>query len=219
MDQYFRHLDRFNRQLAVHKRLFSSVLTPFFVALLLADCIYLFFRVIKLFYYQETLFEKIRFGSSCSSSILIRIYGYFTQYAPQIIIPLCHYELYLRFSLLLMSFLAVQRAYDMCLSSYQFIQRSSSSKTLSFVLIFHAFVIAYALEFLGLSIFCSSKLSLNVAYQWYKHLSEHLSNETMYLAQFMRNQSAEQIDINCIIDRNASCSQERIAHIARKSFI
>ena len=195
----------------LRKRFRSSVLTPFFVALLIADCIYLTFRVVKLLYYQETLFQQFLFGSSCSRSILIRLYGHMTQYAPQILIPLCHYELYIRFSLLLMSFLAVQRAYDMCWSSFRLIQRSSSTRSLSFVLIVSAFLLAYVFEFVGLSIFCSRELSPQVALQWAKYLFENLPNETHHLTDFMKNQSAKQSDIDCLVERWSSCSSESVA--------
>jgi hypothetical protein len=201
------------------KRFRQSVLTPFFVSLLIADCMYLTFRVIKLLYYQDTLFQEVLFGSSCSLSLFIRFYAYFARNAPQIIIPLCHYELYIRFSLLLMSFLAVQRAYDMCRSSFRLIKRSSSSRSLSFVLIIHAFIIAYLLEFFGLSIFCSYKLSSNTAYQWYDYLYNNLSNETIHLTNFMLNQSANQSDIDCVINNRSSCSHEQIVHIAGKCFM
>lgn len=198
------------------KRFRSSVLTPFFVALLIADCIYLTFRVIKLLYYQETLFQQFLLGSSCSLSYLIKFFGYFTQNAPQIFIPLCHYDLYIHFSLLLMSFLAIQRAYDMCRSSFRLIKRSSSPRSFSFVLIFNAFIIAYILEFFGLSIFCSYELSPTTAYQWYDYLYHNLSNETFHLTNFMLNQSANQTDIDCIIYNRSSCSHEQIVDIARK---
>jgi archaellum component FlaF (FlaF/FlaG flagellin family) len=200
----------------LRKRFRSSVLTPFFVALLITDCIYLTFRVTKLLYYQETLFQQFLFSSSCSLSLFIRVYGYFAQNAPQIFIPLCHYELYIRFSLLLMSFLAIQRAYDMCISSFRLIQRSSSSRSFSFVLIISAFIIAYVLEFFGLSIFCSYELSSNTAFQWYDYLYHNLSNETIHLTNFIQNQSANQTDIDCMDNNRSSCSHEQIAHIARK---
>ncbi len=198
------------------KRFRSSVLTPFFVSLLIADCIYLSFRVVKLFYYQETLFEQFLFRSSCSLSLFVRIYGYFTQYLPQIFIPLCHYELYIRFTLILMSSLAIQRAYDMCRLSFRLISRNSSQRSFSFILILNAFIIAYLLEFFGLSIFCSNELSPNVAYQWYDYLYNNLSNETIQLTEFIQNQSVNQAHIECIINNRSSCSYEEIAHIARK---
>jgi len=201
------------------KRFRSSILTPFFVSLLIADCIYLTFRVIKLLYYQETLFQQFSFSSSCSLSLFIQFYGYFTQNAPQIFIPLFHYELYIHFSLILMSFLALQRAYDMCRSSFRLIKRSSSSRSFSFVLIISAFIIAYILEFFGLSIFCSYELSPNTAYQWYDYLYRNLSNETIHLTNFMINESANQTDIDCIINNRSSCSHEQIVQIARKCFI
>ena len=198
------------------KRFRSSVLTPFFVSLLVTDCIYLTFRVIKLLYYQETLFHQFLFGSSCSLSLFIRFYAYFTQYAPQIFIPLGQYELYIRFSLLLMCSLALQRAYDMYRSSSRLIQRGSSSPSLTYVLILSAFLLAYLLEFFALSVFCSSQLSSKVAYQWYEYLFEHLSNETVHLIQFMHDQSANITDIDCLIHRNSSCSSERTVQLARK---
>ena len=198
------------------KRFRSSVLTPFFVALLIADCIYLTVRVIKILYYQETLFQQFLFKSSCSLSLFIRLYAYFVHNAPQLFIPLCHYELYIRFSLLLMSFLAIQRAYDMCRSSFRLIKRSSSSRIFSFILVLNAFIIAYILEFFGLSIFCSYELSSNIAYQWYDYLYNNLTNETIHLKNFMLNQSANQEDIDCVINNRSSCTHERLIQIVRK---
>ena len=159
------------------KRFRSSMLTPFFVALLIADCIYLTFRVIKLLYYQQTLFQNFFSMLSCSSSLLIQIYAYFARHAPQIFVPLCHYELYIRFSLILMSFLAVQRAYDMFHSSYRLMHKSTATQTFSYMLIISALIIAYAFEFFGLSIFCSNELSAQTAYQWYDYIRTNLTNE------------------------------------------
>lgn len=198
------------------KRLRSSILTPFFVSLLLADCMYLTFRVMKLLYYQDTLFQRFLFGTSCSQNLLIQIYAYFSQNAPQIFIPLCHYELYIHFALLLMAFLAIQRAYDVCRTSSRLIKRSSSSRWFSFLLIFTAFIIAYILEFLGLSIFCSNELSATTAYQWYEYLYHNLSNETNHLMNFMRNQSATENEINCLISNRSSCSLQETIDLARK---
>lgn len=200
----------------LRKRFRSSVLTPFFIALLIADCMYLTFRVIKLLYYQGTLFREILFDSSCSSNFLIQIYAYFAQNAPQIFIPLCHFEFYIHFALILMSFLAIQRAYDVYRTSSRLIQRSSSSRTFSFLLIFSAFILAYILEFLALSIFCSDELSANTAYQWYEYLYQNLSNETIHLTNFMRNQSAYQYEIDCLIHNRSSCSLQDTIRIARK---
>ena len=200
----------------LRKRFRSSVLTPFFISLLIADCMYLTFRVIKLLYYQSTLFKELLFDFSCSENFLIRIYAYFAQNAPQILIPLCHFEFYIHFALLLMSFLAIQRAYDVCRTSSRFITRSSSSRSFSFLLIFSAFIIAYILEFLALSIFCSDELSANTAYQWYEYLYQNLSNETSHLTNFMRNQSANQSEIDCLITNRSSCSLQETIRIARK---
>ncbi|CAF1211708.1 unnamed protein product [Adineta steineri] len=205
----------------LRKRFRSSILTPFFVALLITDCIYLMFRVIKLLYYQETLFEHFSSQLSCSLSLFIRIYSSFARNAPQILIPLSHYELYIRFTLILMASLAIQRAYDMCRISFRLIKRTSSSRSLSFILIISTFIIAYLLEFFGLSIFCSYELSSKTTYQWYNYLHKNLSNETISLINFMRNQSASEKDINCISNNNnnnSSCTHEEIAHITRHYF-
>ncbi|CAF5124591.1 unnamed protein product [Rotaria sp. Silwood1] len=200
------------------KRFRSSILTPFFIALLVADCIYFTFRVIKLLFYQQTLFENIVSQSSCAQSLLLRIYGYFTQYAPQIFIPLCHYEFYIRFSLLLMSFLATQRAYDMFHSSYRMIPRNSSPRSFSYLLILCAFILAYLFEFFGLNIFCSSELSSKIAYQWYNYIRTNLSNETTQLISFMKNESNNQSEIDCIINNATICSREQTIQIVRKYF-
>jgi hypothetical protein len=192
------------------------MLTPFFIALLIADCIYLTFRVIKLLYYQQTLFHNFFNSSSCSTSILIQTYGYFTQHAPQIFIPLCHYEFYIRFSLILMSFLAIQRAYDMFHSSYRIIPRNCSTRSVSLILILGAFVLSYLFELLGLSIFCSYELSSNVAYDWYNYIRQNLSNETVHLITFMKNQSDHQYEIDCIMNNETVCSHEQRLQIVRK---
>ena len=199
------------------KRFRSSVLTPFFVSLLVADCLYLTFRVVKLFYYHETLFRQDLLSSSCSGSVIVRLYAYFTQYAPQILVPFFHYELYIRFSLLLMSCLGVQRAYDMCRSSSRLIQRRSSSKSLSFILISCAFLLAYLFEFFSLSVFCSSSLSSEQAWRWHQYLNEHLPNETSHLIEFMKNQSASDHEIECVNPNSTnSCEPSEVAEIVRK---
>ncbi|CAF0817167.1 unnamed protein product [Adineta ricciae] len=202
----------------LRKRFRSSLLTPFFVTLLIVDCIYLNFRVIKLLYYQDTLFQQFLFQSSCSSTFFIKIYAYFTQYAPQIFIPLCHYELYIRFSLILMSCLSIQRAYDMGRTSFRLIQRNSSSRSFAFVIIFIAFLSAYILEFFGLSIFCSVTLSSTTAYQWYDYLYKHFPKETNSLMSFMQNNSASQYEIDCLIKNRSACSYEEVERIARHYF-
>ena len=198
------------------KRFRSSILTPFFIALLVADCIYLTVRVIKLLYYQQTLFHNFFRASSCSSSSLVHIYGYLTQYAPQFFVPFCHYEFYIRFSLLLMSFLAIQRAYDMCHSSYRIIPRNSSTRSSPYVLIICAFGLSYCFELFGLSVFCSTKLSSTIAYQWYETLRMNLSNETMHLITFIKNQTNDQHAIDCITKNDSACEQEERVQIIRK---
>ncbi|UJR27663.1 hypothetical protein I4U23_008943 [Adineta vaga] len=191
------------------KRFRSSMLTPFFVALLIADCIYLTFRVIKLLHYQQTLFQNFFSSISCSSSLLIQIYAYFAQHAPQIFIPLCHYEFYIRFSLILMSFLAIQRAYDMIHSSYLIIRRKSSTRISSYLLILFAFISAYGLEFFGLSIFCSYELSSQTAYQWYSYIWNNLSNETENLITFVKSHPRNQSELDCIMLNQTNCSSEQ----------
>ena len=200
------------------KRFRSSILTPFFIALLVSDCMYLIFRVLKLLYYQQTLFHSLFIHSSCASSLLTRFYGYFTQYAPQVFVPFCHYEFYIRFSLLLMCFLVSQRSYDMCCSSNRLLFRKSSSKVLSYALIIIAVVLSYMFELAGLSIFCSHELSPNLAYQWYSYLYSNLTNETSHLITFMMDQSANQSEIDCVEANNSLCSREQITQIARKLF-
>jgi hypothetical protein len=198
------------------KRFRSSILTPFFLALLIADCIYLTFRVTKLLYYQQTLFHNFFDASSCSSSFLIKIYGYFIQYAPQIFIPFAHYEFYIRFSLILMSFLAVQRAYDIFHSSYRITLRNSSERSFSYILIICAFILAYFFEFFGLSIFCSHELSSTIAYEWYNYIRTNLSNETIHLITFIKNQSNDQKEIDCIMNNETVCSHQELTQIVRK---
>lgn len=203
----------------LRKRFRSSVLTPFFVALLIADCIYITFRVIKLLNYQETLFSNVLPALSCSSSWLTRIYQHFTQNAPQIFVPFAHYEFYIRFSLLLMSFLAIQRAYDMFHASFSLLPRNASTRSCSYVLIISAFILAYFFELIGLIIFCSAELSADTAYQWYKYIRTNLSNETYELVSFMKNQSSTQREIDCVSNDTTVCPREELVQIVRKFLI
>lgn len=199
------------------KRFCSSILTPFFIALLVADCFYLTFRMIKLFYYQQTLFDSFVHFSSCETSFFVKIYGYITQYAPQLFIPFCHYEFYIRFALLLMSFLTIQRAYDMRHSTYRVIPRKSSPKrSLAYCLIICALLLSYLFEFFGLSIFCSSELSLKTAEQWYNYLNKTLSNETIYFITFIKNQSNDQREVDCILNDGNVCSEDERLKLIRK---
>ncbi|CAF0801632.1 unnamed protein product [Adineta ricciae] len=200
------------------KRFRSSMLTPFFVALLIADCIYLTFRVIKLLYYQQTLFQNFFSMLSCSSSLLIQIYAYFARHAPQIFVPLCHYEFYIRFSLILMSFLAVQRAYDMFHSSYRLMHKSIATQTFSYMLIVSALIVAYAFEFFGLSIFCSNELSAQTAYQWYDYIRTNLTNEMEHLVVFIKNNSGNQSEIDCLLQNDTNCSREQQMETVRHYF-
>lgn len=192
------------------KRFRSSMLTPFFVALLIADCIYLTVRIIKLLYYQQTLFDNLFEHSSCSRSFVIRLYNYLTQKAPQFLIPFCHYEFYIRFSLILMSFLAVQRAYDIFHSSYHITPRNSSSRTSSYILIFSAFILAYLFELCGLNLFCSYELSSTLAYQWFNYIQANLSDEGSLLRAFIQNQTNNSQEIECIFSNNQTiCPQSK----------
>ena len=198
------------------KRFRSSILTPFFVSLLIADCLYLIFRIIKLLYYQETLFDSFFLQSICSRSIFTEFYQYFSQFAPQILVPFCHYEFYIRFSLLLMCFLATQRAYDIYTSSDRFLARKDAPKFFSYFLICIALLISYTLELFGLSLFCSSELSSATALQWYEYLRQNLSNETSYLIQFMQQQSANQTEIDCVTGNFHICSKDQLTKILRQ---
>lgn len=193
----------------------ASILTPFFVGLLMADCLYLVFRVMKLSYLQETLFDRLLPQLHCSSSLLAEFYGYLSQNAPQFFVPLFHYEFYIRFSLLLMSFLTVQRAYDMYRTHDRLLTRKSS-KYLCAALIITAFIISYALELTGLNIFCSTKLDSRTAYEWYQFLRINMSNETVNLFKFMKNQSASENELNCIIGNSTNCSENERKSIIRK---
>lgn len=199
------------------QRFRSSILTPFFISLLVADCFYLTFRVIKLFYYQQTLFDNFVHFSSCETTFFVQIYGYITQYAPQLFIPFFHYEFYIRFALLLMSFLTIQRAYDMRHSTYRIILRKSAPKrSLAYSLIICALILSYLFEFFGLSIFCSTELSSTTAEQWYNHLNTILSNETIHFITFIKNQTNDQKEIACIINNGSVCSEDEHLKLIRK---
>ena len=199
------------------KRFRSQLLTPFFVALLIADCVYLNVRFMKLLYYQQTLFNNLFDPSSCSTSFLLRFYSFLTQKAPQYLIPFCHYEFYIRFSLILMSFLAVQRAYDIFHSSYHMKSRNVSSRTAAYILITSAFCLSYLFEFLGLNLFCSYELSSTLAYQWFNYIQTNLTDEIILLKSFIQIQTNHSDEIDCIFSANQSnCSQEHQVELIRR---
>lgn len=194
----------------------SASLTPFFAALLLSDSIYLNFRIIKLIYYQETLFKQVSSSFSCSSSFLFEIYGFLTQFSPQYILPLFHYEFYIRFSLILMSFLAVRRAHDIYRSSLCLIQRSSTSRKCSFFLICLAFVLSYFIELFSLLLFCSSNLSPQTSDQWRSVLLKEFRGKTSFIVESMVNRSFSTEQIECFIGKIGRCSNAERIQISRK---
>lgn len=195
------------------KKLRSSNLSIFFVSLIVADTLYLIFRVFKLFYYQQAIFHQLIVGKTCDSSWLIQVYGYIIQSAPQIFIPLFHYEFYVRFSLLLMCCLGLQRAFDMYHASTGLVNTKSSVKVKSYYLIIPAFIGSYSMELLELNVFCSRELSSDVAYEWFSYIHKNLTNETSYLIQFMQNQSANQWEIDCLFANQSNCPQEDVRDI------
>jgi hypothetical protein len=118
-----------------------------------------------------------------------------------------------------MSFLAIQRAYDMIHASYRVLSQSSSSRSFTYILIICAFILAYLFEFFGLNIFCSYELSSTLAYEWYNYIRTNLSNETIHLVTFIKNQSNNEYDIDCIMNNETVCSQQQRLQIVRKDII
>lgn len=172
------------------------IITPYFIALLVADSIYLLFRLIKLSFYMQTLFPRnIHSKQTCSNSIILQIYHHATQTWPQIFIPFIHSETYIRFAIILMCIISVQRTTFLTRSFKQMVlpalYNDKCKHRWAFAFIIIAFSLAYALEFFGLTIFCSKSITGDLAYQWFTYMSKYMENSTSLLMNTINNQSEE----------------------------
>ncbi|UJR33436.1 hypothetical protein I4U23_020881 [Adineta vaga] len=214
----------------LRKKFRYRIITPYFIVLLLADSIYLLFRFMKINYYLNTLFDLPRNSNrnSCKETFLARIYADATQNWPQIFTPIIQPELYLRFSLILMSFMSVQRTI--------FIKRSLKLEIIpttyvdkykykgTILVIFCTFLTAYAFQFSGSVIFCSKSFSPDIAYDWFLHMNKHMNNVTNMLTSVIEKQSNDYKCVNYAINilqqnqtlldnANSVCTKEKLMEI------
>ncbi|CAF0739788.1 unnamed protein product [Rotaria sp. Silwood1] len=191
------------------------IITPYFIVLLFVDSIYLLFRLMKLLYYSQTLFKlPTNMTAPCSESFLARIYQHATQAWPQPFVPLVHPETYIRFSLVLMSIMSVQRT-AFITRSLKFLVLPTTFKDTykykwTFLIILSAFFIAYTFEFAGLSLFCSKSNNRNITYDWFVYMTKYMENTTHILTSRMSNKSHA---LNCVTYAINSLQQNQTSFI------
>jgi hypothetical protein len=167
------------------------IITPYFVVLLFADSIYLLFRLIKLFYYSQTLFNlKLESKDSCSNTLIVRAYQHATQTWPQTLVPLVHFETYMRFSIILMCIVSVQRTTLLTRSLKRLVLPAvfKDKHKWTFLFIIISFCLAYIFEFFGLTLFCSKSNNRDVSYQWFIYMSKYMKNSSYLLTNTMIDQ-------------------------------
>lgn len=174
----------------LRKKFRSRIITPYFITLLFTDSIYLLFRLMKLLYYSQTLFKlHTNLIDSCSKTFLARAYQYATQTWPQLLVPLVHSETYIRFSLILMSIMSVQRTIFITRSLKYLVLPSTFKETYKYkwtlAIISSAFFLAYSFEVAGLSLFCSKSNNRDITLDWFVYLSKSMENSTQILTNTM----------------------------------
>ncbi|CAF1494953.1 unnamed protein product [Didymodactylos carnosus] len=162
----------------------SRIITPYFIALLLADSIYLGLRLIKLFYHQQHSFYRY-LHQSCSQNFLIDLFNMVTQKFHVLFIPFVHFETYVRFSIIVLGFLSMQR----CLHLQRLKVAKKNYWSYSFILL--SFIIAYAFEFFGLTLFCSRENNRQLSYSWFLYTVQNLTNYTNLLTISMKNHPSD----------------------------
>jgi hypothetical protein len=197
------------------------IITPYFIALLVADSIYLIFRLIKLFYYSQTLLKTNAFFSTqtCAKTFFVRAYQHATQKWPQMFVPLIHPKTYVRFSLILMCIVSVQRTTFISRSIKRLILPSTYTDEykhkLTILFILCAFALAYAFEFAGLTLFCSRSLNRDIAYDWFLHMTQHLDhNATLLFTNALRPNRSH--SLSCVV--NGSCAHDELIDIVTSTF-
>lgn len=211
------------------------IITPYFIVLLIADSIYLAFRLIKLLYYSQTLLKwTVNSTESCSNSFFARIYQYASQTLPQTLIPFIQSETYIRFSLILMCIVSVQRT-NVIRHSLKRLSRpetslDSTKHRWTFFFIIVAFLLAFLLEFFGLTIFCSKSLSRKMSFDWFVYMNTQMENVTHLFLNSMENQTKS---IECVQDvmknvrqsnettsiyENVRCEENQFLEIVSKTF-
>ncbi|CAF2862517.1 unnamed protein product [Rotaria sp. Silwood2] len=205
------------------------IITPYFIVLLFADSIYLLFRLMKVPYYSQTLFKiPTNIEESCSKTFLARVYQHATQTWPQPFVPLVQSETYIRFSLILMSIMSVQRT-TFIIRSLKFLVLPTAFKDTckykwTFLIILSAFFIAYTFEFAGLTLFCSKSNNRNITYDWFIFMTKYMENTTHILTNTMLDQPDElkcvnyainslQTNQTSFIEPNSICTQDKLINI------
>lgn len=193
------------------------IITPYFIVLLFADSIYLLFRLIKLFYYSQTLFNlHAHSKESCSNTLLARAYQHATQTWPQPLVPLVHSETYMRFSLILMCIISVQRTTFITRSLKRLVLPATYNDThkhkWTFFCIILAFFFAYIFEFVGLTLFCSKSNSRDISYQWFIYMSKHMENSTYLLTNTMIDQPESLKCVNYVLTNLQQQNQSSIIY-------
>jgi hypothetical protein len=177
----------------LRKKFRYRIITPYFITLLFADSIYLLFRLIKLLYYSQTLFKlHTNIQQSCSKTFLAQAYQHATQTWPQLLVPLVHSETYMRFSLILMSIMSVQRTSFITRSLKFLVLPATFKETYKYkwtvLTIFSAFLLAYTFEFAGLTLFCSKSNNRHITYDWFIYMNQYMENATYILTNTMSDQ-------------------------------
>jgi hypothetical protein len=209
------------------------MITPYFIVLLFADSIYLLFRLIKLFYYSQTLFNRnIQSEESCSNTLLARAYQHATQTWPQTLVPLVHSETYMRFSIILMCIISVQRTTFISRSLKHLVLPATYSDThkRTVLLIIFTFFLAYIFEFVRLTLFCSKSNNRDISYQWFIYMSKYMENSTYLLTNTMSDQPDSLKCVNyfltnlkhenqsSILYENETCTEKQLVDILSHYF-
>lgn len=202
------------------------IITPYFIALLLIDSIYLLLRLMNLPYYLHTLFKiRLQTTDTCSQTFLVRAFGYAMQYWPQPFVPLVQAETYMRFSLILMCIMAVQRAIFITRSLKLQVLPSAYTDSIRYkqttLIIVAAFLLAYAFQFAGATLFCSRSMSENIAYDWFTYMNQRMENVSSMLTDSLAKQPAQLKCVNyamrtlqqngtLFVGRNAVCTRRQL---------
>jgi len=214
----------------------NRIIAPYFIVLLFADSIYLLFRLSKLFYYSRTLLNQNENSEgSWSSTLFARAYRHATQTWPQILVPLVHPETYMRFSIILMCIISVQRTVMISRSSKRLVLPATYNHRHKhkwiFLFIILAFVFAYAFEFASLTLFCSKSNNRDISYEWFMYMNTYMTNSTYLLTNTMIDQPdslkcvnyvlkslQEQQNQSSIIYNNSICTKEQFMNILSHYF-
>ena len=195
----------------LRKKFRYRIITPYFIVLLSTDSIYLFLRLTKLFHYTLTVFQPKSDGRRpCTDTLFSRAYAYATQTWPQTLVPLLHPETYMRFSLMLMAVVSVQRTTIITRSLNRLVApvaNAAKSKYRWIILIISSvFLVAYAFEFFSLTLFCSRSNNSEQSYQWFLHLGMHMKNSSSLLTESISDHPEA---LRCVNSALAMLSQQQ----------